>query len=189
MTTTPLPEMSQQEASWHTHLAAMRAQETARNQGANPHAVDAFAAATAGPQMVHGFSLAPATEGTIWTLKRVAREFKAYADALGMPSAGPSEEDGTRELLELGISTLVFCDARQCFMDLEGGRLEAIIARADTLMWSIPLHVSRDLAEHFSREMQRIRNLTPDDEATLPGKLPEGNGTSPATPIPQGAAA
>lgn len=184
MTTTPLPEMSQQEASWHTHLAAMRAQETARNQGANPHAVEALASATAGPLRLHGFDLFPATEGTVWTLKRVAREFKAWADSVGMPHAAEGEEDGTRELLELGISTLVFCDARKCFMDLELGNLHSVIARADQLMWQIPLQVSRDLAAHFSRQMGRIRDLTPDEESATPGKPMAGNGTSPAMPTP-----
>lgn len=166
-----LPEMSSHEASWHEHLAGMRATEAARKLGADPAMIDAFAAATAGPVTIAGYELYPASEGTIWALKRVAREFKAWADGLGMPSAAEGAENGSRELIELGLSTLVFCDARGTFMALECGDLEGLIVRAEALMFETPVAVMKQLEAHFQTQMQRIRDLTPDAE-DAPGKPP-----------------
>jgi hypothetical protein len=185
MTTTPLPEMSQQEASWHTHLAAMRAQETARNQGANPHAVAAFATATAGPVTIAGYTLHPASQGTVWTLKRVATDFTAWADRLGIPTATTPESPGTREMLELGLTTLVFCDSRQCWIDLETGKLEQLISRADAMIWNVELTDLLALQTHFQTQMARIGALSGEEEA--PGKpqpQPAASGPSPVMPIP-----
>jgi hypothetical protein len=177
--------MSRHEASWHTHLAGMRAAEAARAQGGNPHAIEAFATATAGPVILHGFTLYPATEGMVWTLKRMAREFNTWADRLGMPRAEFGEEDGTRELLELGLSTLVFCDALATWQALEMGQLESLIVKAEALMWQAPVAVAMDLAAHFKKQMRVIRDLTPGEE-DAPGKPPEtaGNGISPGMPTP-----
>lgn len=177
------PEMSRQEASWHTHLAALRAQEAARKAGSNTAATEALATATAGPVTIGGYQLYPASEGTIWTLKRLAREFIAWADKLGMPHAAEGELRD-RELLELALSTLAFCDARRVWQLLESGRFEELIIEADRMVWYMPIETSRALEAHFSKQMARIRELTPDAE-TAP-KKPEagGNGNSPATPIP-----
>lgn len=160
----------------------MRAADAARKQGGNPTAIDALAGATAGPVTIAGFTLKPATEGTIWTLKRVAREFRAWADGLGMPHAtGP--ENGTREMLELGLSTLVFADARACWIQIEEGNFPALISQADTIMWEMDLATTRALEAHFQKQMESIRALTPDAE-DRPGKPPETgeNGTSPEMP-------
>lgn len=188
--TPTLPEMSRQEASWHQHLAAMRAAETARKQGGNPAAIAAVASATAGAVEIGGFRLMPASEGTIWTLKRAAVEFRAWADAHGLPRAGDDAPDGTREMLELGLSILIFCDSRRCWIDLETSGIGLLIVRADELVWDLNVETSRALERHFQREMQRIRELTPADEDTPPGKLPAAgaNGTSPAMPTPPAAA-
>lgn len=176
-----LPEMSRQEANWHQHLAGMRAAEKARNQGCNPAAIDAFATATAGPLEIGGFLLQPAGQGTVWTLKRLAKEFRAWADRHGLPSAGEGEENGTREALELGLSTLAFCDSLSCWTALELGDLESLIIRAEKIMWAMPVETFKKLEEHFQTQMQRIRDLTPDDE-DAPGKPngAGGNGTLPA---------
>jgi hypothetical protein len=184
------PEMSQQEASWHEHLSGMRAGEAARKQGSNPHATEALASATAGPVVIGGYTLHPASEGTIWTLKRLAREFAEWADGIGIKAAAEGEENGTRELLELGLSTLVFCDAKRCWHDLEDGNLEGLIKEAEDLMWETPVAVTKRLEAHFQRQMQAIRDLTPEDDGT-PGKSPDpaASGASPAMPIPPVAAA
>lgn len=180
-----LPEMSRQEASWHEHLAGMRAAEAARKQGGNPAAIDAVAAATAGPVEIGGFLLYPATEGTVWTLKRLAREFAAWADKWQVPRAAPGAEDGYRELLELGLSTLAFCDSRQTFLDLEAGKLELLILKAEAMMWETPVEITKALAAHFEAGMQRIKDLNSDEEEPVKkSQATGGNGTSPGTPIP-----
>lgn len=161
--------MSRHEASWHEHLAGMRAAEAARKTGSNPAATDALATATAGPVEIGGFVLEPASRGTVWTLRRAAREFVAWANALGMPRSADDAELGTREMIELGLSTLIFCDARACWMDMETGKLEELIARADALMWTVPVDVITKLESHFRAQMHRISELTPDAEDT-PGK-------------------
>jgi hypothetical protein len=183
------PEMSRQEASWHEHLAGMRAGAKARKLGSNPLATDALATATAGPVEIGGFQLFPASEGTVWTLKRLAREFRSWADGIGMPSAGEGEANGTRELMELGLSTLVFCDSLRVWTRLEQGELYQLALEAEDLMFRTPIAITRQLEAHFQRQMQAIRDLTPDDEGT-PGKsLPTGgSGISPGQPIPQEAA-
>lgn len=182
--------MSRHEASWHEHLAGMRAAEAARQQGGNPAAIAAVATATAGPTEIGGFLLAPATEGTIWTLQRLAREFRSWADALGMQPSADGAEPGTREMLELGLSTLAFCDARATWKAMECGELESLIVRADAMIWETPVEILTKLETHFRREMQRIRNLTPAAE-DAPGKQETAggaNGNSPAMPTPQEAA-
>lgn len=178
--------MSRQEASWHEHLAGMRATEKARSQGGNPAAIDAVAAATAGPVEIAGFLLQPASQGTIWTLKRVAREFTAWADSLGMPVSTNPDAPGTREMIELGLATLIFCDSRQSWIELESGRLEALISRADALIWTVGINDLLALQNHFQVQMDRLGALTPNDEETTPGKLNpapvSGSLPDPATP-------
>ncbi len=183
------PEMSQQEASWHEHLAGMRAADAARSQGADPAAIDAFAAATAGPALIAGRSLQPASQGTIWTLQRVARLFAAWADATGMASAPDPDAPGTRELLELGLATLVFCDARAVWRELDSGDIAPLIAAAEDMMWELPLADQLALQAHFRTEMDRIRSLSggaaADSEDTAQKKTPglPAAGLSNAMPI------
>lgn len=179
------PEMSRHEASWHEHLAGMRAADKARQQGSNAAAVHALATATAGPQIIGGYTLAPAAEGTIWTLKRLAMEFQAWADAIQMPAAETGTPNGTREILELGLTTLVFVDALECWGELERGNLEGLILRAEKLMWETPLEISRQLENHFTQQMAAIRDLSPEKDET-PGKPQPApaSGTSAAMPTP-----
>ena len=159
-----LPEMSRQEASWHEHLAGMRAAEKARKQGADPTARNAVAAATAGPVTIGGYELYPATEGTVWTLKRLAVEFAAWAERHEMLSAREGEPNGTREMLELGLSTLAFCDSRGTFLALEAGMLEDLIVQADAMIWEMPVATTQALAKHFEKGMQAIRDLSAAEE-------------------------
>ena len=161
-----LPEMSAQEASWHEHLAGLRAADTAREQGSDTAATEALASATAGPTTIAGRPLQQATQGTIWTLQRVAREYARWARDHGIePSASP-DEPGTRELIELGLATLVFCDARACWRELDVGNLALLISRAEDMMWRMPLSDQMALQAHFATEMDRIRHLSggPDPE-------------------------
>ena len=175
--------MSAQEASWHEHLAGMRAADAARAQGADPTATAALASSTAGETVIANRKLAPASQGTVWTLQRMAREFAAEADASRIPS-GENGAPGTRELLELGLATLVFCDARRCWKMLDGGRLADLIGEAETMMWEMPLTEQLALQKHFRAEMDRVRALAGGEDDTPPGKLPETAGASPATAIP-----
>ena len=181
---TSLPEMSRHEASWHEHLAGMRASAAARKQGGDPAAITALATATAGPVLIGTFKLWPASQGTVWTLQRVAREFSAWANALGMPKAGDHEPDGTREILELGLSTLVFADSLRVWHMLETGRLEDLISEAEQLMWEVPVDVYRSLENHFDREMGRIRRLHTEDAPKKKPATQAESGTSPVIPIP-----
>jgi len=183
--TTPLPEMSRHEASWHEHLAGMRAAEKARAQGGNPEAIDAIASATAGPVEIGGFILQPASQGTVWALQRLAREFGDYADSIGLKASDDPASPGNRELIELGLATLVFCDSRECWMKLDAGQLFALIVRADEIMWSTPIETQIKLQAHFTSEMDRIHKLSPGEEDAL-GKLqnPEESGILQGAEIP-----
>ena len=176
--------MSRHEASWHEHMAGMRAAAAARKQGGDPAAITALAAATAGPVIVGGFALHAASQGTVWTLQRVAREFADWAKRMRMPIAGDHEPDGTREILELGLSTLVFMDSMRVWHLLETGRLEDLIAEAEQLMWQVPVDIYRQLENHFDREMGRIRALRGGEEAPKKPTPPDGSGISPVMPIP-----
>ena len=181
------PEMSSQEASWHEHLAGMRAGDAARHQGADPAAVAAFASATAGPVILAGRHLHQASQGTIWTLQRVAREFAAWADDVGLPHASNPEAPGTRELLELGLATLVFCDARLCWRMLDNHQLAELTQQAEDMMWEMPLPEQLALQAHFRGEMDRIRALSGNgsdepEKKTLPPTA--GISSAIATPPP-----
>ena len=164
--------MSRHEASWHEHLAGMRAAEKAREQGGNPDAIAAIASATAGPVEIGGFTLHRAGQGTIWTLQRLAREFAAYAESIGLQSSEDPTNPGNREMIELGLATLAFCDARGCWQMLDAGRMYALIVRADEMMWSMPIETQLALQAHFTSEMDRIKKLSPGEEEETPGKSP-----------------
>jgi hypothetical protein len=180
------PEMSAQEASWHEHLAGMRAAEKARKDGSSSTARNAVAAATAGPVTIGGYELHPPTEGTVWTLKRLAEEFAQWAERHEMPSAKDGEPNGTREMLELGLSTLAFCDSRGTFLALEAGMLEDLIVQADAMIWEMPVAVTKALAKHFEAGMQAIRALSADEEdATKKSPATGVSGISPAMPTQQ----
>ena len=141
--------------------------EAARKIGSNPAATDALATATAGPVTVGGFILQPASRGTVWTLRRAAREFVAWANALGMPRAADADTElGTRELIELGLSTLIFCDSRACWISMEIGHLENLITRAEALMWDLPVETLAELEKHFREQMRRISELSSPEEDT-----------------------
>lgn len=188
-TTGPLPEMSRHEASWHEHLAGMRAAEAARAKGADPTAVEALASATAGPLQIGAFNIRPASQGTIWTLQRVAREWEKFASAHAIPASGDSAAPGTRELIELGLATLAFCDARECWLALDRGEIAHLVEKADAMMWEIPVETQLKLQNHFQAEMARIGRLAPGQE-DAPGKPPETPaGTSPASETPPPATA
>lgn len=187
-TTGPLPEMSRHEASWHEHMAGMRAAQEARASGGNPATAEALAHATAGPLDIGGFHIQPCSQGTIWTLQRLAREFAIYADLHHLHSSPDPDAPGERELIELGLATLAFCDARQCWKDLSSGRLPQLILRAEELMWATPLEIQMELQKHFQEQMERVRALSPgaDAPAGPEKKTPQETpaGVSPAVPNP-----
>lgn len=174
--------MSRQEASWHEHIAGMRAAEEARKAGGDPAAYEAFATAVAGPVTIGAFTLHPASEGTVWTLRRVAREFQVWADANGLAVAGTNEPDGERELIEMGLSVLVFCDSLRVWRALDARDLEGLIFEARQLVWGVPVEVYRALEAHFQEQMDAIRRLS-DPSGAPPKKQTTagGCGVSPAT--------
>lgn len=163
------PEISAQEASWIEHLAGMRARAAACKQGSNPEAVEALATATSGPVTIANRKLYPASQGTVWTLQRLAREFSNYADFHGLNGTNDPAVPGERELLELGLATLCFCNSRECWKRLELGKLEELILESEELMWSLPIEDQLALQAHFAKEMDRINRLSPD---ASPGKFP-----------------
>lgn len=178
-----LPEMTAQEASWHEHLAGVRASEDARAEGSNPAAVTAFASATAGPVILAGRSLQPASQGTLWTLQRVAREFARWADENNYTASADPDAPGTRELIELGLATLVFCDARHVWRQLDAGRHADLFASAEEMMWAMPLPEQLQLQAHFRAQMDAISALSGGSEEDTPEKkLPQAASPLPAMP-------
>lgn len=171
--------MSEQEASWHEHMAGMRAGESARTEGADPNAVAAVAAVTAGPVHIADLTLRPANQGTIWTLQRVGREFQNECARRRLSAE-------TQDLLDTGLSLLIFQDARRVWRMLDAGQLATLFDEADALMWERSLETQAALKRHFRREMDRIAALTGDaDEDATPGKPMQASGALPATPPPQ----
>lgn len=192
----PLPEMSRHEASWHEHLAGMRAAEAARAQGGDPEASAAIASATAGLRRIGDHTLRPANQGTLWTLQRLAREWTKLATEIGIPPAEDPENPGTRELIELGLSTLAFCDSRQTWQALDRGELDSLVVKAEALMWETPLEIQTELQKYFTAEMDRLQQLS---QKAAPDTAPKKReaaaaelvktGPSPAAPIQPEAAA
>lgn len=177
------PRMGAQEASWCEHIAGMRAAQAAREQGADPLAVRAVGTATAGPVVIAGHPIKPATQGTVWTLQRAARMFSSWADEAGMEASGDPENPGTREMLELGLTTLIFSDARSVWRALDAGGFPGVMHMAEAVIWDMPLEDSRALQTHFEAQMETIRRLA-GEEAPAPEKKPEAGGKSAAMPIP-----
>lgn len=190
-TESPLPEMSRHEASWHELVAGMRAADIARQQGCDPAATAALATATAGPRQIGQFTLRPASQGTLWTLQRIAREWQGFADLNKIPGTGDSANPGTREIIELGLATLAFCDARATWLALDRGDLAGLAARAEEMMFDLPIEIQMALQAHFTSEMDRIKALTPgeEEEPKKPQPQPAAAGSSPAVPTPPAAAA
>lgn len=183
---TEKPQMSEQEASWHEHLAGMRAKAEARQSGADPLAMEAVATGCMGPVQVGRFTLRPASAGTRHTLRRIALEFVSWANALGIPKAADHEPNGYREIIELGLSTLVFGDPLQTMIRLELGKLEELVLEAEAIMFDTPLEIQEQLERHFEKEMRRIKDLTRSEPEPQAKKKPdpEAPGASNETPIP-----
>lgn len=183
-----LPEMSRHEASWHEHQAGLRASERARHTGGDQAAIAALATATAGPRQIGPHTLRPASQGTLWTLQRIAREFATYAETAQLPASGNPEAPGTRELIELGLATLAFCDARDTWRALDRGDIAGLIEKAESLMWETPLETQMQLQNFFTGEMDRIKTLSPGDEEPKKPQPPQAEtqppGASPAMPTP-----
>lgn len=179
------PEMSRQEASWHTHTAGQRAATAAQAQGADPTAIAAVATATAGTIEIAGRRLQPVGQGTVWTLQRIAREFEAYAAEHGLVSSpDPENSPGTRELIELGITTLVFIDSRRVWRELDAGRLADLMEEAESLMWQTPLPEQLALQGWFRKQMDIVKQLTGGEEEPASTKKPSQDGVSAEMPIP-----
>jgi hypothetical protein len=89
-------------------------------------------------------------------------------------------------LIELGLTTLIFMDARGVWKLLDQGGLPDLIARAEAIMWDMPLAANLALQAHFNREMNRIRELTggADPDAGAEKKTRPTAGPSPAMPTP-----
>lgn len=169
----PKPEISEQEVSFYEMQAGMAAREKAQQEGANPHAVEAMANSTSGSVAIGKLTLKPASEGTFITLKKVAKLFKAHADAREWPVSEDDENPGERELCELGLASLVFADARRCFNMLNQGKLEALMAEALDLIFSAPLADQVALKNHIQAAMEEISRLGGEAEEPTVGKPQE----------------
>lgn len=178
------PKITAAEASWHEHIAGQRAAEAARSQGANPDATAAVATATAGPAVIAGHTLQPASQGTVWALQRAAGMFEAWAEERNLQHSPDPAAPGTRELLELGLTTIVFMHPRRAWLEMERGDFPALIARADALVWDLPLADAMSLREHFEREMATIRRLAGEEDEDPAAKKPRPDGLSAANPTP-----
>lgn len=174
---TEKPQMSAQEASWHEHLAGMRAKAEARKSGADPAAIYAVASSTAGTRIVAGYELKPANQGTVWTLQRVAKEFAEWANNIGMPEQGSAEEPGTRQMLELGLTTLVFADPKGCWLAMDAGNLESLITQAESFIWDTSLEDQTELQNHFQKQMEVLAALNPSNEPPKKKQDQEPHGT------------
>jgi len=163
------PEMSKTEATFHESIAGQRASAAAKKQGCDPAALDALAAATAGPVNIAGFDLKPATEGTFITLRKTAWMFVAHAERCGLPICNDPENPGERELYELGLATLVFTDARRVFRELNAGRLPQLMAEAMDIIFELSLEDQKRLKEHIEAQMEEIARLS-GEAVEKPGK-------------------
>lgn len=164
------PEMSKTEASFHEAVAGQRASAEAKKQGCDPAALDALAGATMGPVKIGHIVLKPASEGTFITLRKIATMFQKHADALGMPHSDDEASPGERELIELGLASLVFSDSRRVFRELNIGNLPALMNEALDLIFELPLETQVRLKHHIEKQMQEIDRLSGASATEKPGK-------------------
>ncbi len=175
------PEMSATEASFHESVAGQRAAAAAREQGADPQALDSLARATIGETTIGGIKLKPASEGTFITLRKVASMFARRADELKLPHAEDPDSPGERELYELGLASLVFSDPRRVFRELNIGNLPSLMNEAMDLIFELPLADQVALKNHIESCMAEISRLAGDGAEKPVGKPgAEAAGDSPA---------
>lgn len=181
------PEMSETEASFHGSIAGQRAAAAAREQGADPQALDSLARATIGDTAIGGITLKPASEGTFITLRKMAAMFQKRADELKLPHADDPESPGERELYELGLASLVFSDPRRVFRELNIGNLPSLMNEAMDLIFELPLAAQIALKNHIESCMAEIARLSGDGAEKPVGKpVAAAAGDSPERTSPAG---
>mgnify|MGYP000224030637 CR=1 FL=1 len=164
------PTMSNTEASFHEVVAGNRAKAEAEASGGNQAAIEAVANATLEHRVVAGYELKPASQGTIFVLQEVARRFEEYCKTNPMHSSGDPKFPGSKELLEIGLSVLVFADPRRIFKDVQDGKIEELRYEAEEIIWTLPAEKAKLLNDHFTTEMDRLNQLSGSSSADAPGK-------------------
>lgn len=131
--------MTHQEASWHAHVASIRA---------NPEPVEplapamSLAAAAKGARTVCGIAFAPLTAGGLLAIQSVHR--------LALEAGTPMTESDQAAIL-------VYCIAQsQAAFDLvEAGKLRELTAKARALLAPLPLDQLRTLTDYCTDALQR----------------------------------
>lgn len=161
-------EMSNQEASWHSHVAGQRATAEATDEGANPSAIQALINASDGGLRVGGLVLRPATKGTVFTLQEIAKAFASYADVQRIPSID-------RTILEDNIAIVVFVDALRAHQRFVAQGITALIKDADALQWKVNMRDAVRIQKYVMEQMQVMQSITgPSADEDSPGKhMPE----------------
>ncbi len=126
-----------------------------------------------GPLKIGRIELKPASEGTFITLRKLATMFEKYADARGMPKSEDEDSPGERELIELGLASLVFSDSRRVFRELNIGNLPSLMNEALDLIFELPLETQLNLKHHIEKQMREINRLTGGADVVTPGKQEE----------------
>lgn len=118
-----LPPMGYREASWHTHVAAVRATPSTADATAEARAL---AAAASGCITVCGVSFAPISAGSLIAIQSAAR----LAEEAGRSIDGADE-----------VALLVYClaDGQTAFRLAEAGAYLELVTAARRLLAPVPL--------------------------------------------------
>lgn len=178
------PVMSQQEASWHEHIAGLRAAEVARNQGEDPALIEAVVDATLPRPEVAGFQIKPATKGTLMAISRLAKQLLAYAKANDLSPSPNRNQPGELEMLEMAFMIMVFSEPKMIYRDTKDSLPAYLIAEAERLIFDVPALEMLKIQEQLEVELAAIGMVSPEEEPPAPGKPGESDQSS-VDPTPQ----
>lgn len=150
------PPMTYQEASWHAHTAAVRAQPDAATSPSQD-----LAAAALGAVTVCGITFQPLTAGALLAVQAAAR---LAADA-GNPIEGADE-----------AALLVYClaESQTAFRIAEASQLKELLSQARALLAPVPLADLPKLTSYCSAAIAQATGAQPEPE--------KKTGTDPVTP-------
>lgn len=128
-----LPPMTHEEASWHTHMASMRA-TTTDTAAASP--ARTLAAASVAKDTRHGIEFPPLTAGCLLAIQGASR---LVQDA-GMRLDGAEE-----------VAVMVYCLARgeEAFALTESGNLPTLLREARLMLAPVPIAEIPHLTEYI----------------------------------------
>jgi hypothetical protein len=144
------PTLSQLEANWHTHLAGIKAEKKAREQGMNPSDGEALLDAAAGGRIIGGVPFPPITGGFMMLLS------KANSIAKKIPEM--AEDSMGTEMGHLGALALILHSPEMAWKLMKQAGGEQLFADAVIeFAMQFTLLDLRSLIDWIAEDMQRLQ--------------------------------